>query len=248
MSDDMSDPPRLENAGHAALRELVHARRLGPSVESIGKMATHLTAAGVMPSSSRGRPVDRKFVSYKLLSLVVVMAGGTLVTTQVIHSSSSPAPKVVAPSTVRAAEPPREIATPPAAAEAFGVQTISVDELPAVAPVATTLPPAASSKSMAVTPAAATPNELALVQRAEASVTSNPAQALAFAEQHARAFPNGEYVQEREVIAVTALARLGRSDEALSRARSLVRQFPRTPYAARLTEAVGAMTAEPKTP
>jgi hypothetical protein len=46
-------------------------------------------------------------------------------------------------------------------------------------------------------------------------------------------------VQEREVLAVEALARLDRMEEAKRRAKALLGLYPRTPYVARLERALG---------
>jgi hypothetical protein len=52
------------------------------------------------------------------------------------------------------------------------------------------------------------------------------AAALAEAERHARTFPTGALVQEREAIAIRALVMLGRRDDAQARARRFVVRFP----------------------
>jgi hypothetical protein len=60
--------------------------------------------------------------------------------------------------------------------------------------------------------------ELHLLARANRAVADDPGLALDLANQHAREFPRGSMDQEREVIAVTALVRLGRLAEARQRA------------------------------
>ena len=90
----------------------------------------------------------------------------------------------------------------------------------------------------------ATP-ELLLVRRAQDALASDPARALAIADEHALAFPRGELTQEREVVAVEALSKLGRKDDALRRANALLRRFPRTPYVAHLEKALGQPLSVP---
>ncbi|MDF2692425.1 MAG: hypothetical protein K0S65_808, partial [Labilithrix sp.] len=90
--------------------------------------------------------------------------------------------------------------------------------------------------------------ELALVQRAQASLATDPQRALATTDEHARAYPKGEFTQERELSAVEALARMGRKEEARGRARALIQRYPRTPYAARLEMAVGPLGNDGFTP
>jgi hypothetical protein len=49
-------------------------------------------------------------------------------------------------------------------------------------------------------------------------------------EEHARRFPAGSLVQEREVLAVELLRALGRAAEARARAAAFARTFPRSVY------------------
>ena len=111
------------------------------------------------------------------------------------------------------------------------IAAVSIDALPSAAPkprAATagsdSTPHRASEGSTAKT---STP-ELLLVRRAQDALTSNPARALSLADEHAALFPSGELTQEREVVAVDALSKLGRKDDALLRARAVLRRFPRT--------------------
>jgi hypothetical protein len=70
------------------------------------------------------------------------------------------------------------------------------------------------------------PSEASLLERARRALTSAPATALALANQHAARFPHGALAQEREVIAIEALRRLGRSAEADRRAAAFAQAFP----------------------
>jgi outer membrane protein assembly factor BamD (BamD/ComL family) len=58
-------------------------------------------------------------------------------------------------------------------------------------------------------------------------------------QEHARRFPSGTLVQEREVLAIEALARLGRLPEARRRLDAFRATFPRSPHVARLLTTVG---------
>jgi hypothetical protein len=66
----------------------------------------------------------------------------------------------------------------------------------------------------------------------------NPQIALSFAEQHRRDYPNGSFTQERELIAITALVRLGQTSSAAARAARFRQSYPRSPYAASLDRLV----------
>ncbi|HEY3236112.1 MAG TPA: hypothetical protein VGJ84_15450 [Polyangiaceae bacterium] len=68
--------------------------------------------------------------------------------------------------------------------------------------------------------------ETRLLAQAQAALGSGPARALQLAYAHARLFPNGVLTQEREVIAIQALVRLGRMEEARRRAQAFELRFP----------------------
>ena len=95
--------------------------------------------------------------------------------------------------------------------------------------------PSAASNP-APTTAAATPtrprdawvaaNETALLAAARAALTQDPQRALALTQEHTRRFPQGALSQEREVIAIEALSRLGQTSAARQRARAFERQYP----------------------
>jgi hypothetical protein len=70
--------------------------------------------------------------------------------------------------------------------------------------------------------------ELELISNAQRAVGSQPSRALALAEEHARRFGDGTLAQEREVVAVDALVRLGRTEEARSRADRFRARWPRS--------------------
>jgi hypothetical protein len=77
-------------------------------------------------------------------------------------------------------------------------------------------------------------DEIALIDAAEAALEHDPRRTLELTERHARAFPDGTYAQEREVLAVDALARLGRHDAARARADRFRGAHPRSAYVRRI--------------
>jgi hypothetical protein len=64
--------------------------------------------------------------------------------------------------------------------------------------------------------------EAALLERARAALGPNPAEALALTEVHAAQFPAGKLAMEREIVALDALRRLGRSAEVRTRGEALL--------------------------
>lgn len=84
-------------------------------------------------------------------------------------------------------------------------------------------------------------SELTLLRRAQSALASSPSTALALATEHAARFPGGVFAQEREVLAISALAAMGRSGEARARASSLLSAHPTSAHRRRLEEIVPAI-------
>jgi TolA-binding protein len=82
--------------------------------------------------------------------------------------------------------------------------------------------------------------EVKLVQRAQDALrASRPAEALALCNDHAKRFPNGMVAQECEVIAVEALVKTGRTEEARKRAARFKARFPGSASIRRLDVLLG---------
>lgn len=90
-------------------------------------------------------------------------------------------------------------------------------ELPAAPLIVATAPPA--------------PLEEDLLERATQALRRNPTEALALADEHARGFASGRLAQEREVVAIQALSKLGRFDAARARAQRFLAQYRNSAYA-----------------
>jgi hypothetical protein len=69
-------------------------------------------------------------------------------------------------------------------------------------------------------------DEHLLVRRARAALDDDPQRALALTREHERRFPEGMLVEEREVIAILAMARAGSTDDARTRLRRFKAEFP----------------------
>jgi hypothetical protein len=79
--------------------------------------------------------------------------------------------------------------------------------------------------------------ELALVRPAEDALASDrPKRALRLLGEHAKRFPSGVLMQEREVLRAMALCRLGRTQEAERTRERLLAAHPNTRYRRRLAE------------
>jgi hypothetical protein len=76
--------------------------------------------------------------------------------------------------------------------------------------------------------------ELLLLRRAQEAVAGRPSESLALTAEHQRDYPNGIFVQEREVIAIDALLALRQTQRAEARARAFLEAYPRSAHAQRL--------------
>jgi hypothetical protein len=141
---------------------------------------------------------------------------------------------------VRPSSPEREpVRDEVVVTDTVNVGDVRLSEDEAVSPAddepAITVNPGAPSKSHVVPsnapvleePADIFAAELALLRAAKRATT--PSAALALLEQHAREYPSGAMASEREALAVVALCRLERTDEARDRARVLIAQRPSLP-------------------
>jgi hypothetical protein len=133
-------------------------------------------------------------------------------------------PSNVAPTPIVAAAPSGSThATPSAIASIVESPGVPVSALPTVS-----VPHAATEKVVETAPSAGgLAAERALLDVARSALARGEAsEALAAADRHARGYPDGALVEEREAIAIKALMALGRREEARTRARELERKYP----------------------
>lgn len=131
-----------------------------------------------------------------------------------------PAAAVAAPAVAddeRAPEPP---VTPPALPAAPAPAAASDLSIPQSEPPAPERP-RPSAHVRAPRPG----GEAQLLERAQAALARRPSEALRLTREHEARFPRGALVQEREVIAIEALERLGRAGAAKARAEVFERRF-----------------------
>lgn len=92
------------------------------------------------------------------------------------------------------------------------------------------------AKSAAPNPA----DEVKMLERAQDALRSGRhAEALSLCNEHATRYPNGMLAQEREVIAVEALVKTGRTAEAKARAEKFKARFPGSSHARRIDSLLG---------
>jgi hypothetical protein len=87
--------------------------------------------------------------------------------------------------------------------------------------------------------------ESAHLIRLRATAQTDPAAALAAADEGNQRFPDGLFGQEREAIAIGALVRLGRDAEAQARGARFLAAHPTSPFAERIRNDISSITAHP---
>jgi hypothetical protein len=155
------------------------------------------------------------------------------------HRSAQTATHPTAARTIEPVTPP--VPSPPVAAPPIAVagvapaQTAPPKRVAAVAVASRSIPTTASTAPPVAPPVATdSGQELRLLARAHRIAADEPAVALALADEHARRFPAGLMDQEREMIAVTALVKLGRIAEARQRAERFAREHAGSAYLERM--------------
>jgi hypothetical protein len=233
------DPTRLEArapVGSALEQGLGRARARGPSDQQLRELERRVLASiGAGPASTgTARPGAVRLAGATKLALTLTLGALTAGGAMVWHRSTPPlARRQAAPAAAPIPDVPPAVAPAPAP-EAAPV----VAAPPATAPTAT-LP--ASPKRRKVR-AGDDGDELRLLARARRALADDPRLALSLAREHERRFPGGAMDQEREVIAVTALADLGEEAEARQRAERFAREHAGSAY----LERIRAIVAEPE--
>lgn len=129
----------------------------------------------------------------------------------------------------------------PAPAVAVAPSPLARETIPAPAagpPVSKRRAMKSGAQAAAPAPAAAD-DEMLLLRRATQALAATPAQALALTDEHLRRFPDGALDEERELIAIRALAALGRPADARKRAELFARNHAGSVYGKQVEAAIG---------
>jgi hypothetical protein len=225
--DSSSAPEGLKSALRAAQADVGTdeqvarlARRLGPLLGVAGATGA---AAGVGAAAGSGTLGGAAKLGIAAVALLGAAGGAFLL------FSPSPSPSAASGNSVAPAPP----SLPAVSAFVEPAPLARPSALPEPAP---SQPPASASvTSVRDRPVAAPqPSEADLLEQARAALKSDPNRALERATEHARRFPRGVLVQEREVLAIQALRRLGRDAEADHRADAFAKAFPGSAFQRKL--------------
>jgi hypothetical protein len=149
------------------------------------------------------------------------------------------APPITTPAPITTSAP---IAVPGSAPESAPAPITASAPIIASAPIAASAPEArrapprrAPAVAAAEAPADADAllREAQMLEKARAGIEGDPASSLRSLDEHRGGFPEGQLAAERELLAIDALARLGRAGEARARAQAFLARFPSSPYASK---------------
>lgn len=250
------DPRRLLDANETepVLRDaLAAARARAPSEAQLARIAALLPRPGdpgrggspgdapKAPPAATGSTLSGAAIGAALGVLVV----GAGLAWQAVHQAPTEPNEramvtVVAPPEASASAPVTRLAGPSATATAArAARPVERPTVDSVAPETIDAPEAPSPLPEASTPTPAAPvvdaeTEAHFLDRARAALGTAPAQALSLTEEHARRFPSGALAQEREVVAIQALSRLGRVEAARQRAQRFLAAYPDSVHRRRL--------------
>jgi len=159
---------------------------------------------------------------------VIAAAGGGLW----LHSTQTPAPVPVEQRAPVSVVVPVEPTTP---TPSIGPE--APVEPPAMAPAPShPSSPAGGPGASKETPALSEPD---LIGQAQTALAGNPVRALSLCEKHRKQFPHGVLVQEREVLAIEALAKLGRHAQAVDRGERFMKAFPSSAHRSKIVGIIG---------
>ncbi len=253
MTHELKEPARLMSSGgdpllvkvlRAGEAELgtdeqlaAVAARLGPILGASGT-GTGAAAGGTKTASTLIGGTAAKVMGVLGIGAALTVSVGYLAT----RSPTPPSPEGRPSSVIHDPPAPTNVASP---AHAPVPKDEGSPPSPSTKPVATARPSnraaptrvesAASPSAQIETPDA----EVRLLHRAQDSLRGESLQALAICDEHGRRFPNGLLSQEREVIAIEALTRLGRLDDAKTRARRFRKANPSSSHLGRIEVLVG---------
>lgn len=226
---------RLQEPGSAASDELRTLFREGaegfPTDAQLAALATKL--GPVLDAPSPGAAAASNAARTKVLVAALGGVGIGIAAWVLLSSgpSSSPAPS----STV--IQRPAPSVTPPAAGTS--VEPQAPPSAPPAVPASNADPAPSTARPAVAAPARPLESEAEFLERARGALGQSPSLALSLANQHRARYPSGVLAEEREVIAIEALKRLGRTAEAERRIEAFSRRYPGSAYRKKLDSGAG---------
>ena len=232
LPDDLRSLFEAEGASYpddAALR----ARVLRGIEASVAFAA--LAQAGAATTGAASSAATKAVIVVGLLSFGVGVGVGEWHGRSASEVQSSPALVDVRPPATAATTAPTMLAAAPDAG------SVDFRSLPPAPSVATVVPSPTASNGASAPVGDVLAQEQALVDTARAALARGRAvDALRAADEHAARFPAGKLAEERENLAIQALAFAGRRDEAQARATRFHKRYPGSLYGGTLDELLKA--------
>jgi hypothetical protein len=236
---DHDDPPRWSEggAGSTKLSNLLsNAQRdvaTDTELSELGSRLGPVLDAGPGAAAAHTAPLLVKLAAGTIVAAVVASAvwyvraratGAPTTPAALTRSPSTPGAALGPPGTTAALVPSKPL-------EAAASNVLDRASAPAQKPVtASSRGSSTASGNQQRGDLSSTQAEAALLEKARGELVSDPAQALAATQEHARRFPHGLLTQEREVIAISALRRLGRTAQADARAARFDARYPNSAH------------------
>jgi hypothetical protein len=218
--DSSTAPPGLRDVLREAGADVGTDAQVARLAERLGPLLGPAGPAVPVAAASKALSVKLGLVGAALIAA----GGGAWLLSASPSSPPPPAPSAQRPTSAHVSPKPSPVAN---AAPRVAESAASVAEhatAPAEAPAVDAARAAAKLPEKPTPPAR--PSEAELLEQARAALKTEPARALQRANEHAARFPRGVLVQEREVLAIQALRKLGRSAEAERRAAAFAKAFP----------------------
>ncbi len=240
----MSDAPETLPDDLSPLVEAMRADVLGPA--EVADVARRVEdAIRALPPDAAAAPRGSALGGAKgwWLAGLAVLGGAAMTVTAIRGLAPGDATQPAKlPATLPAAStqaaPPTPAALPPTAlpASPTPAHDVAPNEVAPGRAHPAASHPVAHPRALAprLDPSADADAEHILLIEARRALPSDPARALALAEDHAAHFAAGMLAPEREMIAVDALEALGRDDAARRRATALASRWPTSSYARRV--------------
>ncbi len=244
------DPTEASELREALVRETAFSADYDES-KGLARFQAAIGAAGssVEPSKSSASAARSWTAAAAGLVGLAVLSAGVSVGPRWFgaeDAAAPPDPVPAATTTALARDMPEQAAAP-------SVPVVAVDSLPAVessppaaappAPVARTAHSHASASPAARPPASSTTTVYDPLEETRhlsaLRQESDPHRALSMADEGNRRFAGGSFREEREAIAIDALARLGRDAEAKRAAETFLVTYPTSPLASKVRRAAG---------
>lgn len=223
------DPPRLSEPGSPApdhvQKVMAECRDDVGTPADLDGLETRLTpllwAPPPVSSPTGAGPLGASgLLKLAAVTIAAGVAGGLF---WVGTSKETPSPRPAAPMVVPFPRPPAALP-----------QASPVVPLP----VASELPATPKAKNTVTHGSAQSQSEADLLGAAQVALGQDPARALSLTEQHRTGFPRGVLSQEREVIAIEALQRLGRDGEMRARAQKFLATYPTSAHRSKIESLV----------